>query len=208
MKILIAFECSGRTREAFAKIKGNTVTSVDLEKSEISCSKYAQHWQTDIRDALSFNGDDEGPWDLMIAYVPCDHLAVSGARWFEEKRADGRQQAAIKLFMEIVNYPVKKICVENPIGIMSTLYRKPDQIIQPWQFGRGETKPTCLWLKNLPKLQPTDVVEGREHLVHRMAPGPNRKKDRSRTYQGIADAMTDQWGTSQNNDSAPKDPVK
>jgi len=189
MKVLIAFENSGIAREAFAN-KGHSVTSVDLEKSEIPCSKNSQHWQMDIKNALFFssskpaNGDDSGPWDLMIAFVPCDHLAVSGARWFPEKRADGRQQAAIDLFMMIANYPVDRICIENPIGIMSTLYRKPDQIIQPWQFGHGETKSTCLWLKGLPKLTPTNIVPSREQRVHRMAPGPNRARDRARTVPG------------------------
>jgi hypothetical protein len=133
-------------------------------------------------------------WDLIIAFVPCDHLAVSGARWFKEKRADGRQQAAINFFMKFATAPFPRIAIENPIGIMSTLYRKPDQIIQPWQFGHGETKSTCLWLKGLPKLIPTDIVPGREQRVHRMAPGPNRARDRARTYPGIAAAMADQWG--------------
>jgi site-specific DNA-cytosine methylase len=195
MKVIILFECSGIAREAFAKIKGNVVTSVDFQKSEIPCSKYAQHWQVDVRDAISFNGDDNGPWDLVVAFVPCDHLAVSGARWFAEKKVDGRQQAAIDLFMQIVNYPVEKICIENPVGIMSTLYRKPDQIIQPWQFGHGETKATCLWLKNLPQLIPTTIVEGREARIHKMPPSEHRARDRARTFQGIADAMAAQWGT-------------
>jgi site-specific DNA-cytosine methylase len=199
MKVLIAFECSGIAREAFAK-RGHHVTSVDLSPTEIPCSKTAQHWQMDIKDALFYksgkpaNGDDDGPWDLIIAFVPCEHLAVSGARWFPEKRTDGRQKAAIDLFMMIVNYPVERICIENPVGIMSTLYRKPDQIIQPWEYGHGETKKTCLWLKNLPKLVPTNIVPGREHRVHRMAPGPTRARDRARTYPGIAEAMADQWG--------------
>lgn len=193
--ILIAFECSGNAREAFAKrYPDATVTSVDLAPTEIPCSWNAQHWQIDIREAMSFNGHDGKPWDLIIAFVPCDHLAVSGAKWFTEKRADGRQQAAIDLFMFIVNYPVEKIAIENPVGIMSTKYRKPDQIIQPWQFGHGETKATCLWLKNLPKLVPTNIVDGREHRVHHMAPGPNRARDRARTYPGIAAAMAEQWG--------------
>jgi site-specific DNA-cytosine methylase len=193
--ILVVFECSGIAREAFATMYPNTkVTSVDLNPSEIPCSWNAQHWQIDARDAMAFNGDSDGPWDLIIAFVPCDHLAVSGARWFPEKRVDGRQQAAIDLFMFIANYNVERIAIENPIGIMSTLYRKPDQIIQPWQFGHGETKSTCLWLKNLPKLIPTNIVEGREARVHKMAPGPNRARDRARTYKGIAEAMAEQWG--------------
>lgn len=193
--ILIAFECSGIAREAFAKRYPNiSVTSVDLKPTEQPCSKNAAHWQCDIKDAMSFNGFDDGKWDLIIAFPPCDHLAVSGARWFPEKQADGRQKAAIEMFMYIVNYPVEKIAIENPIGIMSTVYRKPDQIIHPWQFGHGETKATCLWLKNLPKLKPTNIVEGRENRVHKMPPGPNRARDRAVTYQGIADAMAEQWG--------------
>jgi hypothetical protein len=192
LKVIILFECSGIAREAFAK-KGHWVTSVDFQPSEIPCSKYSQHWQVDARDVISFNSDDNDPWDLMIAFVPCDHLAVSGARWFAEKKADGRQGDAIKLFMEVVNYPVEKICIENPVGIMSTLYRKPDQIVQPWMFGHGETKATCLWLKNLPKLVPTTIVEGREDRVHKMPPSEHRARDRARTYQGIADAMAAQW---------------
>jgi hypothetical protein len=131
----------------------------------------------------------------MIAHPPCTHLAVSGARWFPTKRADGSQQAAIDFFMQLVNAPIERIAVENPVSIMSSLYRKPDQIIQPWQFGHGEIKATCLWLKNLPKLVPTDIVTGRIARVHKMAPGPDRWKERSRTLQGIANAMAAQWGT-------------
>ena len=128
----------------------------------------------------------------MIAHPPCTHLAVSGARWFKSKEKE--QKEAIDFFMKLVNAPIPKICVENPISIMSTRYRKPDQIIQPWMFGHGETKATCLWLKNLPKLKPTNIVDGRKGRVHRESPGPNRWKNRSRTYQGIADAMSEQWG--------------
>jgi hypothetical protein len=128
----------------------------------------------------------------MIAFPPCTHLCVSGARWFKEKQ---REQAdAIDFFMTLARAPIPRIAIENPIGIMSTRWRKPDQIIQPWQFGHGETKATCLWLKGLPKLVPTNIVDGRENRVHRMPPGPDRWKERSRTYQGIADAMADQWG--------------
>lgn len=133
-------------------------------------------------------------WDLIIAFPPCTHLASSGARWFKEKRADGRQQAAIDFFMSIVNHPCKRIAVENPIGIMSTWYRKPDQIIQPWQFGHGETKATCLWLKGLPNLTPVNIVEGREQRVWKMSPSPERSRLRSKTYTGIAEAMAKQWG--------------
>lgn len=146
------------------------------------------HYQGDIRDVI----DDE--WDLMIAHPPCTHLAVSGARYFAEKRRDGRQQEAIDFFMYLANADIPKIAIENPISIMSTRWRKPDQIIQPYMFGHGETKATCLWLKNLPKLIPTNEVEGRENRIHKMPPGKDRWKNRSRTYQGIADAMAEQWG--------------
>ena len=200
MKILVACEFSGIVAKAF-RDKGHYAYSCDLLPTE---GEDLWHYQGDVRDLLGM----KNMWDMMIAFPPCTHLAVSGAKHFAKKRADGRQQEGIDFFMLFANSKIPKVCVENPVGIMSTQWRKPDQIIQPWQFGRGETKPTCLWLKNLPKLQPTDVVEGREHLVHRMAPGPNRKKDRSRTYQGIADAMADQWGTSQNNDSATKEIVR
>ena len=131
-------------------------------------------------------------WDLLIAFPPCTHLAVSGARWFKDKQAE--QEGAVACFMALVDAPVPQIAIENPIGIMSTRYRKPDQIVQPWQFGHGETKATCLWLRNLPLLVPANIVEGRRARVHREPPGPNRWKNRSRTYRGIADAMAEQWG--------------
>jgi hypothetical protein len=121
---------------------------------------------------------------------------VSGARHFAAKRADGRQHAALEFVRKLIDAPIPMIALENPISIISSHIRKPDQIIQPWQFGHGETKATCLWLKNLPKLVPTNIAEGREPRVHRMSPGPNRWKERSRTYQGVADAMAAQWGNS------------
>ena len=133
-------------------------------------------------------------WDMILAFPPCTHLAVSGARHFAEKRADGRQQAAIDFFMMFANADCPRIAIENPVGIMSTQYRKPDQIIQPWQFGHGETKKTCLWLKGLPPLHPTDIVDGREQRIWRMPPGPERAKMRSKTFPGIARAMAEQWG--------------
>jgi hypothetical protein len=150
------------------------------------------HYQGDVMDII------HQPWDMLIAFPPCTHLAVSGARWFKEKRADGRQQQGIDFFMSMVKHGkrIGKCAIENPIGIMSSLYRKPDQIIQPWQFGHGETKATCLWLKGLSPLKPTNIVEGREARIHKMAPSPNRWKERSKTYEGIADAMADQWGGS------------
>ena len=130
----------------------------------------------------------------MIAHPPCTHLAVSGARHFKAKQESGVQQQALDFVQMLLNSPIDKICLENPISIISSKIRKPDQIIQPWQFGHGETKATCLWLKGLPKLVPTNIVEGREQRIHKMPPSPTRWKERSRTYQGIADAMAEQWG--------------
>ncbi len=130
----------------------------------------------------------------MIAFPPCTHLAVSGARWFPEKRADGRQQRALEFVRALMDANVPRIAIENPVSIISSEIRKPDQIIHPWQFGHGETKKTCLWLKGLPKLEPTEIVDGREPRIHRMPGGPNQGKERSRTYAGIADAMAEQWG--------------
>jgi site-specific DNA-cytosine methylase len=186
MRVLVACEESQVVTKAFRYL-GHEAYSCDIK----TCSGGHPEWHIigDVRGFISGNR-----WDLMIAHPPCDHLAVSGARWFPEKRADGRQQAAIAFFMEMVNAPIPRIAIENPVGIMSTLYRKPDQVVQPWQYGHGETKATCLWLKGLPKLVPTNIVEGREHRIHNMAPGPNRSRDRSRTYEGIAQAMADQWG--------------
>jgi len=183
MKVLVACEYSGIVREAF-KAKGHDACSCDLLDTEIP----GNHIKGDVLEVLN-NG-----WDLMIAFPPCTHLAVSGARWFEEKHKDGRQQQGIDFFMKLINANIEKIAVENPIGIMSTIYRKPDQIIQPWQFGHGETKATCLWLKNLPLLKPENIVEGREQRIWKMAPGPDRAKERSRTYQGIATALANQYG--------------
>ena len=182
MKILIACEFSGVVRDAFTKL-GHDAWSCDLLPSE---SK-GNHLQTDVLGVL--NND----WDMMIAHPPCTHLAVSGARWFKDKREE--QLTAIKFFMALVNAPIPKIAIENPISIMSTRYRKPDQIVQPWQYGHGETKATCLWLKNLPLLQPTNVVEGRKPRVHLLPPSPERWKLRSITYEGIANAMASQWGS-------------
>ena len=151
------------------------------------------HLEGDVQWWLTPEKIAEWQWDLMIAHPPCTHLAVSGARWFPAKRADGSQQRAIDFFMAMVNAPIARVAIENPICIMSRLYRKPDQIIQPWMFGHGETKATCLWLKNLPKLTPTNIVEGREARVYKMPPSENRWKERSKTLSGIANAMADQW---------------
>lgn len=131
-------------------------------------------------------------WDLMIAHPPCTHLAVSGSKWFKNKVAE--QSEALDFVRKLMDAEIPMICIENPVSVISSRIRKPDQIIQPWQFGHGETKKTCLWLKGLPKLAPTNIVAGREPRVHHMPPGPNRWKDRSRTYEGIAAAMAEQWG--------------
>ena len=182
-RVLIACEYSGTVREAFRK-RGFDAWSCDMLPTEIP----GQHIQGDVLPVL---GDG---WDLIIAHPPCTHLAVSGARHFEAKRADGRQQQAIEFFMAMVNAPAFHIAVENPVCIMSSIYRPADQTIQPWMFGHGETKATCLWLKNLPKLKPTNIVPGREQRIHLMPPGPDRWKERSKTYAGVADAMAQQWG--------------
>lgn len=182
-RVLVACEFSGVVRRAF-RARGFDAWSCDLLPAEDG----GEHIQGDVADILG-----EG-WDLMIAHPPCTHLAVSGARHFAAKVADGRQQAALEFVRVLLNAPIPRIALENPISIISSRFRKPDQIIQPWQFGHGETKATCLWLKNLPALAPTDIVEGREARVHRMPPGPDRWKERSRTFTGIGDAMADQWG--------------
>lgn len=183
MRVLVACEFSGVVREAF-RAKGHDAWSCDYLDTEIP----GNHFQGPVERGLLNEG-----WDLLIAHPPCTHLAVSGARWFKDKKLE--QQLAIDFFLGLVDFKgIKKVCVENPIGIMSTIYRKPDQIIQPWQFGHGETKATCLWLKGLPKLKPTNIVDGREARIHKMPPSANRWKDRSRTYQGIANAMAEQWG--------------
>jgi len=183
MRVLIACEYSGRVRDAFTA-RGHHAISCDLLPSDAP----GLHYQGDVFDII---GDG---WDLMIAHPPCTHLAVSGARHFAEKRADGRQQAAIDFFMTLARCGIPKICIENPVCIMSKIWRKPDQIIQPWQFGHGETKATCLWLTGLPHLVPTDIVPGRSDRIHKMPPSADRWKLRSTTYQGVANAMAEQWG--------------
>jgi hypothetical protein len=183
MKILVACEFSGVVRDAFIKLGYNAI-SCDLLPSESP----GPHIQGNVLNHLN-----EG-WDMMIAHPPCTHLAVSGARWFKEKQKDGRQKGAINFFMELINAPIPKICVENPVSIMSSLYRKPCQIIQPWQFGHGETKATCLWLKNLPLLKPSKIVSGRVNRIHKMPPSMDRGRLRSVFYKGFANAMAVQWG--------------
>lgn len=184
-RVLVACEFSGIVRDAFVRA-GCDAWSADILDSE----RPGNHLKGDIFDAAGRwqLGTD---WDLLIAHPPCTHLAVSGARWFPLKRTE--QARAIWFFMGMISAPVPRVCVENPVSIMSTRYRKPDQIIQPWQFGHGEKKATCLWLRGLPLLLPTRVVDGRSHRIHLMGPNKDRWKDRSRTYEGIADAMASQW---------------
>lgn len=184
MKVLIACEFSGVVRDAFIA-KGHEAMSCDILPTETP----GPHYEGDVRDVLNY------PWDLMIAHPPCTHLSVSGARHFNEKRNDGRQQSAVSFFLMLAKSDIPMIAMENPVCIISTIWRKPDQIIQPWMFGHGETKATCLWLKNLPLLRPTNIVEGRENRIHKMPPSENRGRERSRTYPGIAIAMADSWGS-------------
>jgi hypothetical protein len=184
MKVLVACEFSGIVRDAFTA-RGHFAMSADLLPSETP----GPHWQGDVMALLAV----DFPWDLMIAHPPCTHLAVSGARWFKEKQHE--QAEALEFVAQLLGAGIPRIALENPISVISSKIRKPDQIIQPWQFGHGETKATCLWLKNLPKLEPTNIVAGREPRVHHASPGPDRWKERSRTLQGIADAMADQWGS-------------
>lgn len=181
MRVLVACEYSATVRDAFLAA-GHDAMSCDLLETE----KPGPHYRGDVLDVLA-----DG-WDLMVAHPPCTHLAVSGARWFKDKQAE--QAEALDFVRTLLDAPIERIALENPISIISSRVRKPEQIIQPWQFGHGETKATCLWLKNLPPLQPTDIVDGREARVHKMPPGPNRWRERSRTFPGIAQAMADQWG--------------
>jgi len=180
LRVLVACEFSGIVREAF-KNKGHDAWSCDVIDTEIN----GQHLKKDVLEVL------DQKWDLMIAHPPCTHLAVSGARWFKDKQQE--QMMALDFVKQLMDAPIEKIAIENPISIISTKIRKPDQIIQPWMFGHGETKATCLWLKNLPLLKPTNIVEGREPKVHREPPSKDRWKNRSRTFKGIAEAMAEQW---------------
>jgi site-specific DNA-cytosine methylase len=183
MRVLVACEFSGIVRDAFLR-HGHNAISCDLLPSE----REGPHYQGDVRDLLTEH------WDLMVAHPPCTDLAVSGARWFKEKQADGRQQRALDFVRLLMNAPIEQIAIENPVSVISSHIRVPDQVIQPWMFGHGETKATCLWLKNLYPLIPTNVVSGREARIHKMAPSPDRWRERSRTYEGIAEAMATQWG--------------
>ncbi len=184
MKVLVACEESQAVCIELRRL-GHEAYSCDIEP----CSGGHPEWHLQV-DALEML---KMQWDMILAFPPCTNLAVSGARYFAEKIADGRQQASIDFFMKFATADCHRIAIENPIGVMSSKWRKPDQIIQPWQFGHGETKATCLWLKGLPLLVPTKVVEGREQKVWHMPPSKDRAKLRSKTYPGIARAMAEQW---------------
>lgn len=181
MRVLVACEFSGIVRDAFAAL-GHDAWSCDVLPSESP----GQHYQGDVREFL------EAGWDVLIAHPPCTFIARSGARWWPDRLDE--QAHALGFVMQLARAPISRIAIENPIGLLSSAWRKPDQIIQPWQFGHGENKATCLWLSGLPKLQPTQVVDGRVPRVHFAAPGKDRWKERSRTLSGIADAMAMQWG--------------
>jgi len=191
MKVLIACEYSGRVRDAFIG-GGHDAMSCDL----LGTDAPGPHYQGDVRDVLDY------PWDLMIAHPPCTDLAVSGAAWFAKKRILGAQQASASFFMMLAKADIPRIAIENPVCIISSLWRKPDQVIQPWMFGHTEQKATCLWLKGLPKLTPTNNVKdemmtlprNQRERLHFLPPSENRWKLRSETYQGIANAMANQWG--------------
>ena len=184
MKILGACEESQAVTIEMRRL-GHEAYSCDIEP----CSGGHPEWHLQV-DALELL---KMKWDMILAFPPCTHLAVSGARYFEQKRKDGRQQAAIDFFMRFANADCPKIAIENPVGIMSSVWRKPDQIIQPWQFGHGETKKTCLWLKGIPLLVPTNIVDGREQRIWKMPPSEDRAKNRAKTFPGIARAMAEQW---------------
>lgn len=189
MKILIACEKYGRVRDAFIK-RGHNAISCDIEETVIP----GPHYKGYLEDYIGSGYD----WDMIIGFPPCTHLASSGAKHFAEKIKDGRQQYAINFFMMIANRKCPKIVIENPVGIMSTKYRKPDQIIQPYQFGDSYQKTTCLWLKGVPKLEPTKIVDPGEFVIHGGKKIPkwysNRTRDRNKTFNGIAEAMAQQWG--------------
>lgn len=184
MKVLIGCEYSGVVRDAFRAL-GHDAMSCDLLPTDAT----GPHYQGDLFDVIDY------PWDIAIFHPPCTDLAVSGARHFAAKWLDGRQAASVSFFMRLqrASTHIPKTATENPVCIMSSLWRKPDQVVQPWQYGHGETKATCLWLKGLPLLTPTNIVAGRDDRIHKMPPSADRWKLRSTTYQGIAEAMAKQW---------------
>ena len=181
MRLLVACEYSGTVRNAFAA-QGWDAWSCDLLPTE----QPGQHFMGPVEAVLSLG------WDLMIAHPPCTYLAVSGARWFKDRPQE--QMDALAFVSALLDAPIDRIAIENPISVISSKIRQPDQIIQPWQFGHGETKRTGFALHNLPDLIPTDIVSGRADTIHKMAPGPNRWRERSRTFSGIASAIANQWG--------------
>ena len=186
MRVLVACEFSGVVRRAF-RARGHDAWSCDLLPAVFR----GQHVQCDARDAL------DPDWDLLIAHPPCTRLANSGVRWLAERNLWSDLDEAADLFRAFLEAPIDRIAVENPIPhryAIERIGRKYDQVVQPWQFGHGETKATCFWLKNLSPLTPTDIVDGREQRVWRVSPGPDRWKERSRTYSGLAAAMAQQWG--------------
>lgn len=192
MRVLVACEFSGLVRDAFIA-HGHDALSCDLLPSE----RPGPHFQGDVLELL------DQSWDLMVAFPPCTHLCASGARWWKEKREDGRQQAAVEFVRKLWAAPILRAAIENPVGLLSRVTGKPTQIIQPWQFGHPDLKATCLWLRGLAPLVPTNVVEPgfkidgkgrRSSRIHRMSAGPERARERSRTFSGIAEAMAEQWG--------------
>lgn len=200
MRVLVACEYSGAVRDAFRAF-GHDAMSCDLLPTEVD----GPHYQGSVKDIIN-----DG-WDLMVAHPPCTYLATSGLRWLyhpEDKHLPSParrrhpkypnrlidQESGLAFVQYLMDAPIQKIAIENPISMISSRIRKPDQIIQPWMFGHGETKATCLWLKGLPKITPTNIVEGREQKIHNLPPGPNRWKERSRTFPGIAAALASQWG--------------
>lgn len=183
MRVLVGFEFSGVVRDAFIA-RGHDAWSCDLLPTE----RNGPHFQQDIFELLR---ETWMVWDIAIFHPPCTALTRAGDRWYNH--SPEREKAAM-LVAALAQQTIPHIAIENPRGALTRLWRRPDQVIQPWMFGHGETKATCLWLKHLPPLMATNVSTGREARVHRAAPGPNRWKERSRTLQGIADAMADQWG--------------
>lgn len=189
MRVLVGCERSRVVAQAFER-RGHEVLSCDLEPAR----RDGPHYQGDIFDVIDY------PWDLAILHPPCTHTAVSGAKHFAAKRADGRQYCGVSFIMALVrrSMHIPRVVVEQPVSILSSLWRKPDQIIQPWQFGHGETKATCLWLRGVPPLTPTHIVDGRENRIHKMPPSDDRAEKRSETYAGVAAAMAAQWSDTLN----------
>jgi len=181
MKILIACEFSGTVRDAFIK-EGHNAVSCDLKNSVTE----GPHIKNDVIELLH-----EG-WDMLIAFPPCTYLASSSSSWFQYRLSE--QAEALSFVNQLMGAPIRRICIENPVGVISTYIKKPTQIVQPWMFGHGETKATCLWLKNLPRLRYTDIVKGRKNRIHKMGQSINRRSKRSITFPGIAKAMAEQWG--------------